>query len=352
MRAVISFVLLVSGSYAIAAQPAPSFDVHSILNTARDRASQNLLPPLKGADQGVYEHVFKAYPKETGDCPESAKKIAANFAAATGAETLGAVCLEDTKRGFTIAVQYRGEARLNVVSTAQRASIFPSAGWKSKQECNAALEEEVARFERNTGLTSVVSYCFQSEFARRDEWEMRVEGFGNAQVAPHLSGAYVFGKVLGHSKSSFLGAIKEGMQRKGLDVSFVRFRSSMAYSEIGALYYAPTRLRFENIEYAKLANAEQCQAQLGLARAALGDAQELISYCGAMSITGNYEVSYLYAGAARETTSHYKKFDSYEACMAEREPTLEHFRGQGRSVVGALCGRTDKTWKIVFLNGK
>lgn len=352
MRAILSLLLLFAASNSFAAQAAPAFDVRSVLNTARERASQNLLPVVAGGDQGVFEHLFKSYPKERGACVDSARQIAAQFAAATGAETLGAVCLADGPRGFTIAVQYRASGKLPLVSTMGRPSVSPSAGWESKQACEGALEEETARFKRNTGLSPAASYCYQEEFARKDEWTMRIDGFGTARSAPQLSGAYVFGKVIGHSRASFLAEIRSGLERSGLDVSFVRYRASMAYGEIGVLYYAPERLRLESVEYAKVAEAAQCAEQLELARAALPDANEAISYCGAMSVTGNYEVSYIFAGAARKTTSHYKKFDSYSSCMAARESELDHFRGQGRSAAGALCGRTDNGWGIVFLNGR
>ena len=353
MRSTLSSVLvLLSASSVRAVSPAPNFDSRAFLNTAREAVSQNPMPELRGADQQVLEHVFRSYPKDRGECPESARKIAADFAAATGAETLGAVCLADGPRGFTIAVQYRAGGKLPLVSTMGRPSVSPSAGWESKQACEAALEEETARFKRNTGLTPAASYCYQEEYARKDEWTMRIDGFGTALSSPQLGGAYVFGKVLGHSRASFLAELRSGLERSGLDVSFVRYRASMAYGEIGVLYYAPERVRLESVEYAKVADAAQCAEQLDLARAALTDANEAISYCGAMSVTGNYEVSYLFAGNARKTTSHYKKFDSYASCMADRESELEHFRGQGRSVVGALCGRTDAGWGIVFLNGK
>jgi hypothetical protein len=352
MRAVLSLLLLVPGAYVDAAGPAPSFDVRSTLNSARELAGQNLLPAVRGADQSVYEYRLEAYPKDRGECPESAKRLADSFAAASGAETLGAVCLEDTSRGYTIAVQYRAEKKLRSVSTSGHPPIFPDAGWTSREACRGALGEETRRFERNTGLKSAAAYCFQNMFADADEWAMRIDAFGSADKAPHLGGAYVFGKVLGHSKQSFLAAIGDGMRRKGFDVSFVRYRASLAYGEIGVLYYASDRVRLKSVEYAKLASAEQCAEQLGLARAALPAAGEIISYCGAQSVSGNYEVSYMFAGEARATTPHYKRYDSYEACMAERGPELEHFRGQGRSVVGALCGRTGKDWRITFLNGK
>ncbi len=350
MRAVLSLVLLGLGSYSFAAQAAPSFNVGSILNTARERAAQNLLPPVKGADQDVFDHVFRSYPKDRGTCEASAKKIAADFAAATGIETLGAVCMDETDQGFDIAVQYRAASKIKAVSTAQNRGIHPASGWESKQECEDALEAESARFTKNTGLKPAAAYCHQERFPRRDEWTMRIESLGDARLSPQLTGAYVFGKVLGHSRSSFLDAIKAGMVKQGFDVSFVRYRASMAYGEIGVLYYGTERIRMESVEYVKLAEKEQCEEQLGLARAALGDSGELISYCGAMSITGNFEVSYLFAGTPRSSLQHYKKYDSYAACMAARVPTLENFRGQGRSVVGALCGRTERDWRVVLLN--
>jgi len=324
--------------------------VKRLIDTAR-KTTQTVPTPKSVTDQGIYEHAFEGVPKDIGPCPEVASRLGRSFSAATGAKVQGAVCLDQNAQGFKIAVRYHSTTPLEPVTTTDPGSIYSDAGYTSREDCRQALADEKARFESHTGLKSAAAYCTQGRFARDDEWTLNITGFGKAQVSPRLDGTFVFGRVKGFSKDSFLSTVKTSLTDLGNDVSFVKLKPSIGYSELSVLYYGHERLRLDVSELAKLDTLEHCEEQLALARQALPEETTVVSYCASMQVGMPFEVTFMFPTREHGTAeAAYETHDTYESCMGAREQMAEYYRGTGREVSGALCSRQNGSWRVMLLD--
>ncbi len=321
------------------------------LETFRQAGRGDGVPAPKDS-AGYFDYEIASYPAEGGTCPAAAARLGADFTRITGVKA-EASCKDVNERGYVITVRYQAAEALTLVSTARAGSgAYGYADYRSKADCQAALPAEKDRFQRNTGLAPVVSYCLREEYAPEDAWAMRIDAFGDAARAPYLDGVFLFGRILDLSEARFLDAVRGGLSGLGADVSSVRITPSLGYSQLAVLYYAKERQRMELGQAAKVMTRGQCAEQLGLARAALGTASSaLLSYCASTIALTPYEVDVLSAGPAAPAAGNaYERYDSYEACMKDRPRMEDYYRGQlGGRVLGALCGVTDGVWRAVIL---
>ncbi|MBI3298257.1 MAG: hypothetical protein HYZ75_08845 [Elusimicrobia bacterium] len=315
-------------------------------------ASQEPAPALGKDEQGFFTYKVEAYPAQGVSCPEAAARLGAALAEAAGVTVSAAICEKAGAGGYDLAIEYRSAEKLNLVSTGKvNAGAYDRGGYASKAACEAARAPEAARFAKATGLAPVAVFCTQGKMPIEGSWTLVIDGFGKPELLPQVAGTYLFGQVQGFSESTFLAAVRAGLEREGLDVSFVRVKPSIGYSELSTLYYAKSRVRLQGTELAKLNTAAQCAEQLAAARTALSGSREpVVSFCQRTAVGMPYEVALINAGTpAPKASAGYETHASYAACMAGRGRMEDYYRGLGKTVLGSVCSWSESAWRVVVL---
>ncbi len=312
-------------------------------------AAALLLATSANADTGTFHYRINNYPA-VGDCHAVATEIGQKFESVTGIHPESSECTDITDKGFNFEVTYQAADLLEPVSTVDDGHITQDGVFATRALCEEKLAAEVAHFEQATGLAAVVGYCRAVEIGDERPFDLRIDSFGTAALAPFHSAAILFDRPLDVTRTGFETSIATALAARGVDVRYAVIQQGGGMMDLDVLYYAVSRFTLSAPEYALVDTRAQCLEQLTLAQNMTRQRSEapIALYCGQSMIGSFYVISVqrdLTDGADRESAEH---FASYDACMGQRAALVDSYNQRlGNRVSGGLCSLDEElVWRV------
>lgn len=266
-------------------------------------------------------------------------------------------CFNDLGGGngtWNVDIAYESESPLEKVSTTSNSSsVMYLPGYKTAEECEAALVNEQPFFENKTGLNVFAAWCRRASYPR---WELNIEAFGQAVLRPYLSGTTIFGKIVNHDIDSFSAVIRERFAARNAEITQLELAPAFAYQELRIRYYGSDQLRMVENVVVKTATGEQCLDQLQRLDANLqtNGVKTYGTFCTTGTPGTAFELMSLTEKTESIRLSHPEEtFEDFSACYAQRDAIAELYRTRyRRNVIDAVCGynRDAKAYKVVVVD--
>jgi hypothetical protein len=312
-----------------------------------------------GAHAEAYMYRLTQYPASAGDCHAVADELGMRFAQLAGVTPTRSFCADIGPHGYDIQIEYAAAAPLPVVETIDPTSGPDGQGgvFDTLEQCQGQLATERERFETATGLTAFVAYCKEDAFADRP-FAIYVASFGSPTARPRLGQTYVFGEPVDMSPTELETEVLAGLQRRGVDVSYVKYKPIVGYGTVVFLYYSDAALPVSEGHPVHLLSAGDCESALAALRPVYGAASPapLAMFCSHQDIYDTYDVALITAGAEPlRATASAERFPSQAACESGRDALVARYRNElGEPVVGSACSYDDtvQVWRVALIEGR
>lgn len=324
-------------------------------------AGQSILAlPVLGEE--LYQYQITSYPKTLLGCMETAQWLAKNFSDSTGKKVYQVRCNKEDWKSYDIGLVYLSASALNLVSTSneRNGSLGDLGIYRSLEECNKNLPQEIEWFEKYTELSHSIAYCTESSLAGATPFFPRIDGFGIAKRYPSRYEGFISGGFLDEAgtitreifeKSSLAGApvTTTTYASGGSDKLVIRFYDTPE-NALHQLYYFSTAEVARFFSYSSKEALEHCHLEMSEAKKTYGQKFDAKSvwFC-------TWNASFFRAGLQVfrvtpftrwappfETAPDY--FKDFSECRANKEKIVDFYKTElGKDVVGAIC-----TWENNF----
>lgn len=202
----------------------------------------------------TFDYRLASYPKNNETCENAGKTVSAEFQSGTGliVDSVDTSENED-KTSCEIIILYRAEKRIRVYSTAPTLpSIIKGSVqgmYLSRNECEANASEQVALFEKLTGLKAVLTYCFadssiMASFSGQTTYALRIDGFGQAKLVPFIGNLQLEPSMTEAATVKTLAQVQSYLEAKGAVVAKIMATPNGTSLKVlpptlVVLYYAP-----------------------------------------------------------------------------------------------------------------
>ena len=264
-------------------------------------------------------------------------------------QVLDARCFTDAVTNdapsWNVEITYASAEKLALVSTMDvEAGLFSVPQFDNLKSCEAALELEMVVFERQTGLSPFIGYCRVQAYAYSSEVRATpiIDGFGEPSARPYNTGTELFGRLLGHSWTSFKALITERFTSLGAEVATMALSSHMVYSDLQIRYYGRESIRMTNYTIAKSATPEQCESERAIVDSALEQSGVFTfgTFCSTGTIGNEFEIMTITnSDRTLRLASPSTLYADFAACTAAKPAVEDQYRNRfKRNVITAVCG--------------
>lgn len=304
----------------------------------------------------IFTHTLRGYPKGDISCYDQTAVIGEEFAKATQIKQIHVECAHETKTSYDFAIEYEAPAAISFTATDYVGNPYPKGRYKTEEECLSQLTEQVALFERVTGLSPLWKYCFKNSSLIKP-WEIIITAIGSSPMQPHLGGYHFFTNPLNITGEQIFESLKRSLIKNDAVLADLVFRGNFAVIDASIHYYASKHLFFNFEEVTENETPERCLAQVTEFNSWLrGNKNDpWIVYCGGPNL-GHY---FLQLGTLGNSGfSHQQavsEFTSFEECESHRAEVVSHYQGDlSKKVLGGLCSKaeTGYGYKVILFKQK
>lgn len=277
-------------------------------------------------------------------CNATRAAVEARFTEITGLKTLGSSCHENFRHSADLSLEYlSGDKAPTLVSTFNE-SILSHGLYDSKEQCEAAISKQVATFEANTGLKSLVAYCFMynQQFSDTTSYTLRIDSFGTAALQPFVITEHRNGSITATDAAAQQARLVGNLTALGATSPIVSIWSKNIHSYIVALYYAKTKLPLTKFELGFAKSEAECRVAQQRFQSIVTKANGTIGAASCFNIFSSQDVYDIFAFASVPDALVSKEseliFASPESCDAERPIIEQKWRDVlNRNVIGSIC---------------
>lgn len=272
-------------------------------------------------------------PKAKGPCWDQAKSLSEKFTLQTGITDAQGICAAEKTKSYEIHIEYTAELPVKRIQGGHWDSPLIYSTAEICEE-NRLAQSEI--FEAETGAPLFVSYCKERDtYFAEDRFEVEMLAFGEAVKAPFFGSSYLFGKIYGHSASTFKEEVGNLFKVKGAVLASTRITSSIGNSRLSVLYYSTERLTMSSDNSGAIPTKEACLAEANGVNEDL-EKSSLLAYCTSFT---SFEVSYLWLGAENNFSfiPSGKSYKTYDECSANKIQTLKDFGAMVNGVKSGVC---------------
>lgn len=220
-----------------------------------------------GFADNLFQHVLRAYPKGTAGCAANAEELGKRFGEAAKVEIYSSTVTAETSTGCEISIAYFSNEKSATNASHEKISyINPYRGvYATLADCNGALPFEKDLFERQTGLSAWVNYCYLEETAsmQRRPYVPVVEGIGAGIKNLYYTDTMMDG-IPTEGTVNAMKAIRDGAERLGYGVASVSSAPYLSASDYELLVrlYAKERVWLHATNFASSNQLQVCADQL------------------------------------------------------------------------------------------
>lgn len=306
--------------------------------------------------ENLYRYQITSYPKSLIGCLETSQAIAQSFFEYTGKTVYRVHCDQEDSVTYGISIDYLSEVPLDLVSTTnERTGGLGDLGiYRTLDECNQNLPQEIDWFERNTELPHLIAYCSREFGTGQSSYFPRIDSFGTAKRYPARYEGFVSGPVLDHAgfitqelfeKTELAGiaATTVHFQKNGNNQVVIRYYD-LPENALHQLYYFSTDEVARFFSYSKNGAFENCHAEMVQAKKAYGDPfnEHAVWFCtGSPSeFRSNLHVFRItpftrFAPTSELAPDQYKDFSE---CTTNKAKVVSFYETQlKKNVLGAIC---------------
>ena len=195
-------------------------------------------------------------------CNATRAAVEARFVAITGLKTLGSNCVENPGHSADLSLEYVVSEKDPTFVSTFRDSPLAHGLYLSKESCNAALPKQVSDFEANTGLKSLVAFCFKDyrQWNEDTSWTLRIDSFGTAKLQPFAIPEHRFGNLSAADLSAQQLALTAHLSALNAVSPNVAIWSNGSSTFIMMLYYAKAKLPLTTYELGLAKTEADCRA--------------------------------------------------------------------------------------------
>ncbi len=292
------------------------------------------------ADLG-FEYRVNRVADKIEDCEPIAVRVAAQFTRATGRAVISSTCDAYVPWQQDVLIHYAGETRLPVVSTwdewAHRQGMY-----QTYAQCAADLANESATFQRLTGLTPVVAYCYSESSLSEtpNRWVSRVDGLGISPMQAFTIEQSIYGVPI-QSLDDIADSVARSVETFGLRETRLIADSDGYSARITLRFYAPRRPPLNIVRYTSYVNPSACLAGVSELSDVLEAAGGTLidSFCVRKDFSEVTELySLVHVRGPFERRMIEGRYASMQSCRADRERLIRVLReSQGLDPAGAIC---------------
>jgi hypothetical protein len=306
--------------------------------------------------------IAESYSVRMSDFPVILESSCEEFAASVGKQLVDyartqlnqqitiadAACVDseigDFKR-WNLELTYRSDRPMNFVTAGLTGTAYPT-DYATEKECSDALDLERSKFETNTGLKAFKTYCRIPIFQRMG-WNLEVIGFGQPAKQPYSTAANLMGKIIAHTRDSFLSMVTTKFTQRDMDVAHVVIINRMPAAALSLRYYAKTSVKMSEFELMGATDKNTCLETVEQVQADFNTAQfeEYGTYCSQSHLDNSvYTVNALMPNESNFSiikTSHF--FADQDSCAAQKPGVVDHYRNDlNVNVTSAYCSYIKK----------
>ena len=289
----------------------------------------------------IHTYKIPGFASTEKSCKETDSWLAERFARLADASVLSHGCEMNASRTYDLVIEYAKPVAANLVSTFAEYDYVHGL-YDSAKDCVAHQNEDVAIFNKQTGLEALFSYCYQEPISEDMDrlWTMRIDGFGAPKKSPrHLSEDFSYG--ISGDISALTTHLKSTLEIYGAADAKVKITSTPDRATIHAFYYSEKSLPIVHFNDGRFKSIQECENYRDDMREVFARAggQSAIFFCGTspyLSTVLLYTAGTVTEPLATEFTT--VKYGSLSACEAKRVETEATWRNDAhKNIVGSLC---------------
>lgn len=289
-------------------------------------------------------------------CTACIQQAATRFQQDSGASVISAACEADSLMGdIKGAIAYSAPQSVNTWSTISTTYGEQLDFYYTRQQCEEALEREVALMNASTGLTPFLAFCHKTSSIGAPRYRTRIDAVGSSDMLRYESFASLNHALVDpnpavailHNQARELGidpfAWYHGSVRSlsGLSVAFYQRgdRLNRLYLHGKSSVYLPT-----------LAECEAARASFDRTRTAEWRG---VTACSAAHPSVGFQLSLLWwdhqpgADLAIQTARIPGAYGSVDECRSASDAVSRQISDGGEEVIGIACGRDHSPWSEV-----
>lgn len=228
---------------------------------------------------GIYDLNFRrvAPSKDSAICQTFIENTATVFAAQSDALVIDYGCQqEEFSKDWNAILTYQSPTRLKVTST-HTLSIYSTAFYSDRTQCEAQLPFQSELFKTATGLEPLAVYCML-DVGISPLWETRVDGLGEPALQPTITSVGYWGALV--DSAAVIANYKAAIKGYGFILSELGNYYTGIDRKIVMRLYVPESYRIEDYNEMKYSTVEQCSAAAAQANANLKSADHpVVAFC-------------------------------------------------------------------------
>jgi hypothetical protein len=240
---------------------------------------------------------------------------------------------------WTVRIEYESVAPLELVTTVGNTLERP--GYKTRAECEAAINSETPLFERATGLKVFVGYCRTPSVVNLP-WELNLSALGTPKLKPYMVSTSIEGPILNHTLQSFTELVRAGLARNGHEMAHLSITSHTAYSTVGVRYYGKSLFQMRSSSLGRFPSFAMCLDMVPKLDKALADAS--VPNLGSICFKEHTKpeegqlIALTNADERLEIVEIQRNYEKIEACQQDIEGTISYYRQNlGRDIKFGYC---------------
>lgn len=282
-----------------------------------------------------------------GKCNEKAFELSKSFESTTGLKVIRARCEEDSLlHEVTLTISYVAEKPINLVSTFPPFTTVPKGLYSSVERCRQHLPDQISIFERETGLTSFISFCQEEGALYPAPWAIHIDAFGDAKKMPFLNSVPLYAYPKNKSAPELYTDFALYFDSVNARLSWLFPRAQSPFEELAYFYYAKEQIPLQSLRVTRGLTLNQCEeAEMGWKDAFNKAGGTLVTlFCAnSSSSPANYS---LWSVFQETKTVHFsnaeEKFTTLTQCQNEKLALEEHYKkALGWPITGSICGLDD-----------
>lgn len=295
-------------------------------------------------NQEFFNYTVNSYPSSGESCSEAAAAMAERLADVTGVAVFRSYCEGEAAGTFDIGVTYSANEELRLVTTVDRQADDGGKGiYKSLADCNADLDGQKTIFEKETGLSAFVAYCYRQRFGSSHPIALRIDGFGEAVHSPQ----FFNGMFFGHPTD--VAALESGVKKqleevfKVTPLRVVQKIDSIVQSKLAVQYYAEKPIPLRLVGGFVFADQSACaDEEAGIvAMLAKGGFKPVQGFCSKEASLLKPEIFVLLTGRSAERIKNVRIESPYEdlgECKGDVARALELYGTENHDeILGGVC---------------
>jgi len=229
---------------------------------------------------GIYDLTFGRVSSvnDRAACQAFVDAAAADLTRQSGVRIIDQGCRQDefTVKGWDAVINYQAPARLAITST-YTSVLYSAAFYDSRNECDEHIAQQRELFTAATGLQPLVAYCML-DLGLNQNWQTRVDGLGEAQVAADDVAAIFWGTLV--DPEAVLASYRSAAEGYGLKVFEVGVSSVSYEMQIVLRVFTSEPYSIEDYYSMKYESVEACSAAADAVRGVLQSApQPVVAFC-------------------------------------------------------------------------